>query len=125
MQSSNIQQLMTEPVWLKLLGQDGAEGPLRIGPEDLDGNFYFPIHDGTLPLDRVALLEVWKEILMAIFRAPMLATQFDTLGIFEYVAQLGGARNLGQFRVQGASNEGIAAAASAGNVVPLPQGRVA
>jgi hypothetical protein len=62
---------------------------------------------------------------MAIFQAPMLATQFDTLGIFEYVAQLGGARNLGQFRVQGASNEGIAAAAQAGNVVPLPQGRVA
>lgn len=122
METINLQQLMSEPVWLKILGaEDAAQGPVRIGPEEISGDFYFPVHDGTLPLDRVALLEVWKEILMAILGNPGLAQIFDAIGIFEYVAELGGAKNLTTFKVRGANNEQVAQAVAAGNMMPAPQ----
>lgn len=118
MMAINLQQNMTEAVYLRLLGNNAMEGPLRIGPEDISGDFYFPVHDGTLPLDRVALLDVWREIFMAIITNPGLAQIFDAVGIFEYIAELGGAKNLSTFKVQTASNEAVAAAVQAGNMVP-------
>jgi hypothetical protein len=118
MMTLNLQQNMSEPVWLRILGDDAREAPRQINPEDIGGDFYFPVHDGTLPLDRVALLEVWREIFMAIIGNPLLAQQFDALGIFEYIAELGGAKNLSTFKVQTASNEGIAQAVAAGNMIP-------
>jgi hypothetical protein len=118
METLNIQQLLSEPVWLKVLGQEGAQSPLRVGPEDLSGDFYFPVHDGTLPLDRVALLDVWREIFMAIIGNPLLAQQYDANGIFEYLAELGGAKNLSTFKVQAAPNEQVQAQVDAGNMIP-------
>lgn len=117
MMTYNYQQLLSEPVYVRILGQNAIEAPIRIGPEDLDGSFYFPVHDGTLPMDKVALLEIWKEILMAVLQAPGLAQIFDAVGIFEYVAELGGAKNLSTFKVQNASNEQVAQAIQAGNMV--------
>lgn len=116
----NYQQLMTEEIYLKILGANAQEAPLRIGPEDISGSFYFPVHDGTLPMDKVALLDVWREIFMAIIQNPGLAQIFDAVGIFEYIAELGGAKNLSTFRVQTADNAQVAAAIQAGNLIPGP-----
>jgi hypothetical protein len=120
MWSINLQQNMTEAIYARLLGNKALESPLRIGPEDISGDFYFPVHDGTLPLDRVGLLDVWKEIFLAIISNPQIGAAYDAMGIFDYIAELGGAQNLSTFKIQGRSNEDIAAAAQAGNVVPLP-----
>ena len=117
----NIQQNMSEAVYLKLLGNNAQEGPIRIGPEDLSGDFYFPVHDGTLPLDRVALLEVWKEIFGLVIQNPGLAQIFDAVGMFEYIAELGGAKNLSTFKVEARSNEAVAAAVAQGNMVPTSE----
>jgi hypothetical protein len=118
METINTQQNMTEEVYLKILGSNAQEGPIRIGPEDVSGDFYFPVHDGTLPLDRVALLEVWREIFTVIISNPGLAQIFDAVGMFEYIAELGGAKNLSTFKVQAAGNEEVAAAVAAGNMLP-------
>lgn len=71
-----------------------------IKPDDVQGNFYFPIHDGALPLDRVAMLDVWKEIWMAVSTNPQLAMQYNGPAIFEYMANLAGAKNLTSFKIQ-------------------------
>lgn len=95
---SNIQQYQSMEYYLQVVGAEGALTP--IGPDGIEGNFYFPVHDGTLPLDRMALLDVWKEIWLAVSTNPQLAMQYNASAIFEYVADLGGAKNLSQFRVQ-------------------------
>lgn len=101
MQASNVQQYQTMEFYLKIVGSEGILTPIH--PEGLQGNFYFPIHDGALPLDRVALLDVWKEIWMAVSTNPQLAMQYNGPAIFEYMANLAGAKNISQFRVQIAS----------------------
>lgn len=110
-QTSNVQQYQSMEFYLKIVGSEGALVP--INPGDVAGDFYFPVHDGTLPLDRVALLDVWKEIWMAVSTNPQLAAQYNGPAIFEYMGELAGAKNLSQFRIQIASpgtempNDGI------------------
>jgi hypothetical protein len=118
METVNIQQNMTQAVFLPLLGEDYARGPIEIQPGEVAGDFYYPVNDGTLPLDRVALLDVWREIFGVILKTPGLASVFDAVGIFQYIADLGGAKNLSTFKIQGAGNEQIDRALQAGNMVP-------
>lgn len=118
METINLQQNMSQELHLRLLGQEGLKDPVTIGPPDVVGDFYFPVHDGTLPLDRVAMLEVWKQIFQVVVSTPGFAQVFDALGIFNYIAELGGAKNLSTFRVQTAGNAEVDAALRAGNLVP-------
>lgn len=98
MQAANIQQYQSMEFYLKIVGMEGVLTP--INPGDVQGNFYFPIHDGSLPLDKVALLTVWKEIWLAVSTDPVLSMTYNGPAIFEHVAELGGAQNLAQYRVQ-------------------------
>jgi hypothetical protein len=118
METYNFQQLMSQEVFVKTLGMEALKNPINISPDDIAGSYYFPVHDGMLPLDRVALLEVWKEIFQALIQVPGFAQAFDVMGVFEYMAKLGGATNLSTFRVQTMGNEQIDQALSAGNMVP-------
>ena len=132
--SVNIQQNLEEEFYLNIVGQEGLDVPIhslegasgvgtptRISPEMLTGDFYFPVHDGTLPLDRVAMLDVWKEILLGVAQDQELRSQFSLPKIFEYVAELGGAKNIDQFKVdvQAVPDAGLDAAAASGNAVPI------
>ena len=105
MQASNVQQYQSMEFYLKIVGAEGLLVPIK--PDDVQGNFYFPIHDGALPLDRVALLDVWKEIWMAVATNPQLAMQYNGPAIFEYMANLAGAKNLTQFKIQVAPPMGM------------------
>ena len=105
MQASNVQQYQSMEFYLKIVGAEGVLVPIK--PDDVQGNFYFPIHDGALPLDRVALLDVWKEIWMAVATNPQLAMQYNGPAIFEYMANLAGAKNLTQFKIQVAPPMGM------------------
>ncbi|NJM09438.1 MAG: hypothetical protein HC883_00625 [Bdellovibrionaceae bacterium] len=67
---------------------------------------YIP-HDGTLPLDRVAMLDVWKEILLGVAQQPLLAQNFDIKEIFKYTAELGGAKNIENFELQPTAPAGM------------------
>lgn len=118
----NLQQNLTEDFYLTVVGNDGKQTPLRVSPEHLVGDFFFPVHDGTLPLDRVAMLDVWKEILMGIASSPILSQRFDLVNIFKHVAELGGAKNVERFEIKVVPDDAAAQAAQQGNVVPVPQG---
>lgn len=122
----NMQQLMTEPFLIQVVGADGAAVMSQISPEQIVGDFNFPVTDGTLPLDKIAILDVWKEIFMQVAQNPMLAQQYDVNKIFEYVAELSGARNIEKFKLQpatagmqGLPPEAMLNQQQAGNVVPL------
>lgn len=117
--SLNIQQLMTQDFYLQVVGQKGQENPITISPQMVAGDFYFPVNDGTLPIDKTALLGVWKEIWMAITQNPMLAQKYDEGKLFEYIAEIGGAKNISAFRVSMAPDAQVANGQASGNLVPL------
>lgn len=122
----NNQQFLTKEYMLQVVGMEGAQ---TIGPDQISGEFFFPIHDGTLPQDKIAFFDLWQQILMGISQAnpqqaAMGLAQYDYAKIFEYVAKLGGAQNISAFRIQPTiappgAEEGLAAAAQAGNVLPF------
>lgn len=130
----NTQQYLSEEFYLSIMGQKGIAEPIRVSPEMLVGDFQYPINDGTLPLDRVALLDVWRQIFVAVAQDPELRQEFSVGGIFEYTAELGGAQNLERFKAQPAAgppnvsvqpNEAVDKAVQAGNAVPIrPSGNV-
>lgn len=146
--ASNYQQFLSEGFEARVLGADGVANSVRITPQEIEGDFYFPIHDGTLPLDKMAAVEQWKEIWMAISQDPTgrMQQEYNAPKIFRFMAQLGGAQNIDEFRnqpgmggqmpppvpgqVPGAqpgaqqtavSPEAIAQQSQAGNLVPLSE----
>lgn len=120
--SLNIQQFMSMELFLEVVGQKGTAHPIPITPQMVAGDFTFPVSDGTLPIDKTAILGVWKDIWTAIATNPLLSQQYDGGKIFEYMAELGGAKNLGQFKIVTAPQGEIDANVAAGNTVPLGPG---
>jgi hypothetical protein len=90
----NNQQYLSEDFYVQILGSDGMQTSKKLSPDEIGGDFYYPIHDGTLPLDRIALLDVWKEIMNGVASSPELNAKYDLGKIFEFTAELGGARNI-------------------------------
>lgn len=117
--SLNLQQYLSEDFQIDVLGDQGAAHPISIAPENITGDFYFPIHDGSLPLDKVALFDIWQQALTFVASNQNLMSQYDLGRIFEFVAKLGGAENIDQFRLQPMSQENIQAGVQAGNLVPI------
>lgn len=135
MMSMNTQQLISDEFYLDVVGKQAAgEEAMRITPEMLCGDFNYPIHDGTMPMDKVAMVDVWKEILMGIMQDPtqQLQRQFNIVNIFKYVAELGGARNIDDFvneqqpmpqvNMTAMPDEQAAAEAKKGNLQQIPKG---
>jgi len=115
----NIQQMMSQEFYLQVVGSKGLQNPITISPDMVAGDFYFPVNDGTLPIDKTALLGVWKEIWMAIVQNPMLAQKYDEGKLFEYIAELGGAKNISAFQITAAPDGAVQDGAASGNLAPL------
>lgn len=96
---SNTQQWMPEEFWIEFTGDEGAES-IKGDPNKLVGNFNYQISDGSLPLDKGALIDQWKEVMMAVAQDPELRQNWDINEIFRYVAVLGGAKNIETFKKQ-------------------------
>lgn len=120
MMGTNLQQRLDFEFYNRVIGQ--KKGGVPLSPDSISGDFYYPIHDGTLPLDRVALAGVWKEILMGVAQDQQLRMMFDFPKIFSFVADLAGAGNIDSFRVQMQPQAQVEDAAAAGKVVPLMPG---
>ena len=97
--SANAQSNLSAEFEISVLGQMGQEDSIRITPEGIQGDFIFPVHDGTLPIDKLAMLDVWKEIYLAVSQDPQLRQSYDMLEMFDWMAQLGGATNIKSFRL--------------------------
>jgi len=119
----NQQQYMDTEFVQQVLGEDAmllTQGQ-KLLPDMVAGDFQFPVSDGTLPIDRAALLDVWKQIFLGIAQSPQLSATFDIIKVFEYTAELGGARNIEDFKIQMTPDQQVLAQAQAGNMVPAGQ----
>ena len=96
---------------------------LNVNPANIAGDYDFVPVDGTMPIDRFAQANMWRELLMGMSKVPQVMMQYDLGRIFAWVAQLGGLKNIHKFKVQIAPDQRLALAAQAGNVVPLPTNR--
>ncbi len=118
--SLNSMQWMSQEFHVRVTGSDGQLYPLRIEPDGIAGDFYYPINDGSLPLDKVALLDIWKQILTGILQDPEIRQTYSVPKLFEFVAELGGAKNIRSFRIQQGSPEQIQQQQQNGNLAPIP-----
>jgi hypothetical protein len=108
---------------LKIVGdlvQDAGPRFTDVSPDSIQGFYDFVPVDGTLPVDRFAQANLWKEILVAIRQMPEIAGTYDVAKIFAWTAQLAGLKNITQMRVQSMSPEKIAAQVQQGNLIPMP-----
>ena len=117
----NSQQLYTAQGKLRRVGsfaQDAGEMFMNVSPKDIAGFFDLVPVDGTLPIDRMAQANLWKDMLSSLQRMPPpVLMSYDWGKIFGWVAQLAGLKNINQFKVQ-VLPPGMQ---PQGNVVPLRQ----
>jgi hypothetical protein len=84
----------------------------------LNSSYRLQATDGTLPADKVGLLQVWKDLLVSIAGDPELRGQFRIDRIIEHIAQLGGVKDITQFKVVAMPDAELAAQAQMGNMMP-------
>jgi hypothetical protein len=122
MMVQNAQQYYDAEMKFKLVG-DLAQmaGPqfIDVNPDLITGFYDFVPVDGTLPIDRFAQANLWKEIMLAMQRLPQIAMEYDIGKIFAWTAQLGGLKNISQFKIQMGSPAWLQQQAQMGNMVPL------
>jgi hypothetical protein len=116
----NSQEMYTEPIKVRLAGdlarRTGLPQVIEVRPEDIAGFYDFVPVDGTMPIDRVAQAMLWRELLATMTQVPEVIAKYDIAGIFSWVAQLAGLRNITQFELR--PDEVIAKQAQLGNLVP-------
>lgn len=101
-----------------LLRESGM-GFLKVTPDQIAGYYDFVPVDGTLPIDRYAQANLWRELMTQMQTVPEVALRYDWGRIFEWVAGLAGLKNVGQFKVQIAPDEALLQQAKLGNVLKL------
>lgn len=120
----NTQQYMDEPIKRRLIGDLANAMPagnpiIDIMPEDIMGAYDFLPVDGTAPMDRFAMANLWRELLGQIAKIPPLMQTFDVPGIFAWVAQQSGLKSINQFRINFMPDAALQQQAQGGNMVPL------
>ena len=90
-----------------------------MSPEDIAGFYDFVPVDGTLPIDRFAQANLWKEILLGMAQMPMIAQQYDIGRIFEWMSQLAGLNSIRQMRIQPTPDSMIRELAAGGEIEPM------
>lgn len=120
----NTQQYYTGEQKFRIAGdlmRDATEQFQTVTPEDIAGFYDFVPVDGTLPIDRFAQANLWRELFIGLRSMPEVAGQYDVGKIFEWIAQLGGLKNLNRFKIQTqvVPDAQLAAQVQAGNVVPM------
>jgi hypothetical protein len=116
----NTQQYYDMDMKFKVAGDLlGSAGPafLQINSESITGFYDFVPVDGTLPIDRYAQANLWRELLGQMRNFPQLMVGYDLVGIFEWVAQLTGLKNITRFKVQVSPDAQLDAQVAAGNSV--------
>jgi hypothetical protein len=117
------QQFMDQSKMLRVAGDQwmtpGAETQLRVSPEDIQGFYDFVPVDGTLPIDRFALVSMWGNLMSQMANAPAVLATYDLGKIFAYIAQLGGLKNIQNFKIKMADTAMLQNQAAAGNVIPM------
>jgi hypothetical protein len=118
----NSQQYYSADMKLRIVGDAAviAGDPfINVTPEAIVGQYQMVPVDGTMPVDRYAQANLWRETITQMAQVPQVFQQYDLGRIFSYMAQLGGIKNLERFRIQIGSESDLIAQQAAGNVVPM------
>lgn len=122
----NTQQLMSEEREYRIAGalmmDAGAYRSVKVAPEQIAGFFDFVAVDGSLPIDRLAQANYWKEVTAMIANNPMLYQQWDVSSLIEHMMSMQGERNVRKFRVQMMDPAALAQQAAMGNMIPVGNG---
>lgn len=125
----NSQQYYDESLMLRIVGDTARFAGLKhlkITPEDITGFYDFVPVDGVLPVDRFAQVSMWSQLLAQVRNAPQIMQMYDMGKIFGWIAQLGGIRNIEQFKIEVLPDQQLGDQAQRGNVVAMngqPPGR--
>lgn len=128
---SNTQQLYQDEKYFRIVGDafDPHRSQRIVRPEDIAGAYDYVLVDGTAPLDRYGMVTMWTQLLGQAQALPQVLERYDMGGIFSWIAQLAGLRNIKRFEIQQLSQGAIEQEVQAGNLVPqeaasgvLPQG---
>lgn len=121
MMVQNSQQYYDTTMQFKIAGDLMSTGgqSIPVSPDMIAGFFDFVPVDGTLPIDRYAQTNLWLQMFTQIRSMPEIMMQYDMGRIFEWVAQLGGLKNITQFKIQLGSPEFLQKQALLGNMVPM------
>lgn len=120
MMLQNTQQHFEGSRWFRVAGDlRGSAGSRQISPEDIFGFYdYVPV-DGTMPVDRFAMANLWREMLVELAKFPQVLAGYDVDGIIAWVAQLAGLKNIRQFKLQTAPDDVVDRERASGNLVGL------
>lgn len=114
------QQYYTEERQFRILGDLTGEAPfVSVDAESIAGFYDFVPVDGTMPIDRFAQANLFREMLANLRNMPEVAQRYDVPGMFGWLARLIGMRNIDQFRVQTADPAMLQNQAQQGNLVPI------
>jgi len=120
----NSQQFYDGAQKLKIVGDLAmGAGPrfMEVSPDMIMGFFNFSPVDGTLPVDRMAQANLWKDMMGSLrMMPPQVAMGYDWVKIFSWVGSLAGLKNINQFKVQVVPDGSMDAQVQAGNVIPMP-----
>jgi len=112
----NTQQYMTQDFYLQVVGKEGKENPIHVTPDQVNGDFYYPVHDGTLPLDKTALFDIWSQLFQTSLQDQELRKQYSMSRMFEQVAELGGIRNIEAMKLKTSEQADIEQERDKGNL---------
>jgi hypothetical protein len=97
---SNVQQFMSQDRWLKIvgtypraLGVPTDQQFLKIGPDEVQGQFTYGMPDMIVRSDEKMLMAM-RELVLAVMKDPELRQRFDVVKLFGVVAQYAGIKNL-------------------------------
>ena len=125
MMVQNSQQYYDAEMKFRLVGdliQEAGSEFIQVDPSAIQGFYNFVPVDGTLPIDRFAQANLWRELMAQMGKTPGLLEQYDIGRIFAWVAQLAGLKNINQFKIQVRPDEQLAQQAQRGNIIPIPGG---
>ena len=87
------------------------------------GFWNFSPVNGTLPIDRQAQANLWKDMMASLrMMPPQVAMGFDWVKIFSWVGTLAGLKNINQFKIQLVPDGSMDGQVAAGNVIPFQPG---
>lgn len=120
----NTQQYYDQTQKFRIAGDtiNAAEPFMDVSPESIQGFFDFIPVDGTMPVDKLGMANLWRQLIADMSAIPEIAQGYNLGGMFEFVAQMAGLRGVKQFRVEVLPDAQLARLAAQGNVVPLGRG---
>ena len=117
----NTQQYYDMELKFKIAGDlmmNAGAGFIMVDPALISGFYDFVPVDGTLPIDRFAQVELWQQLMQQAAAIPQIGMGYDWAGIFTWIAQLAGLKNISQFKIQLMPDQQLAMQAQMGNSIP-------